>query len=103
MELVFLILFQRHHESVQFKIVSKLLNITFKDNLKNYNKVLQFVLLHVRGTKTIVKLIKGYRNFIKDHVSVPKTFAICSQGSKIFLTAPKSLLPDYPALKLTTP
>ena len=53
MVLVFLMLLQCHQESAQFNIISVLLNIIFKHNLK---ELLNFFLFSVRGTKTIVKL-----------------------------------------------
>ena len=56
MVLVFLMLFQCHQESAQFNIISVLLNIIFKHNLKELLNSLEFFLFSVRGTKTIVKL-----------------------------------------------
>ena len=56
MVLVFLMLFQCHQESAQFNIISVLLNIIFKHNLKELLNFLEFFLFSVRGTKTIVKL-----------------------------------------------
>ena len=85
MVLVFLMLFHGHQESAQFNIVSVLLNIIFKHNLKKLLKFLDFFLFNVKGKTTIVKLQngyknflsyfelcgKGYQNFLKDHVGVP--------------------------------
>ena len=56
MVLVFAMLFQCHQKSAQFNIVSVLLNIIFKHNLKKLLDSLEFFLFNVRGTKTIVKL-----------------------------------------------
>ena len=56
MILVFLMLFQYHQESAQFNIILVLLNIIFKHNFKKLLNSLEFFLVNVRGTKTIVKL-----------------------------------------------
>ena len=77
MVLVFLILFQCHQESAQFNIVLVLLNIILKRNLKELLNSLKFFLFNVRGTKTIVKLQKGYENFFS-------YFEFCGRGTKTF-------------------
>ena len=55
MVLVFVLLFQCHQESAQF-IVSVLLNIIFKHNLKKLLNSWELFLFNVSGTKIIVKL-----------------------------------------------
>ena len=56
MVLILLMLFQCHQESAQFNIVSLLLNMIFKHNLKKLLNSLEFFLFNARGMKTNVKL-----------------------------------------------
>ena len=77
MVLVFLMLLQGHQECGQFNIVSILLNILFKHNLKKLLNPLEFFLFNVRNTKTILKLQKGYENFLS-------YFELCGRGIKTF-------------------
>ena len=59
-------------------IVSVLLNSNFKHNLKIVNFVMsKLFMFNVRGTKIIVKLQKGYKNFLS-------YFELCGRGTKIF-------------------
>ena len=54
---VFLMLFHCHQESAQFNIISVLLSIIFKQNLKKTVKLFGiFCLFNVKRTKTMVKL-----------------------------------------------
>ena len=75
MILAFLVLFQYHQESAQFNIVLVLPIIIFKHYLKKLLNSLEFFLFTVRSTKTIVKLLKGYENFLGH-------FEICGRGTK---------------------
>ena len=98
MVLVLVMLLQCHQDSAQFNIVSVLLDIISKHNLKRLLNSFDFFLFNVISSKTIVKLQKryenvlsyfqfcgkGYQNFLKDHVGVPKPFARCFRGSNPF-------------------
>ena len=59
MVLVFLMLFQCHQESAQFNIVSLLLNIIFKHNLKKLLNSLEFSFVQRQGYENYCKVVKG--------------------------------------------
>ena len=63
MVLIFLMLPHCHQESAQFNIVSVLLNNIFKHNFKKLLNSFDFFWFNVRGTKSMVKLLKEYENF----------------------------------------
>ena len=106
MVLVLLMLLQCHQDSAQFNIVSVLLDIICKHNLKRLLNSFEFFLFNliVKLQKRYENVLsyfqlcgKGYQNFLKDHVGVPKPFARCFRGSKTFLTPQKSLRLWYSA------
>ena len=58
MVLVFLMLFQCHQESTQFNIVSVLLNIIFKHNLKKL-KLFGIFFVQCQGYENYYTVVKG--------------------------------------------
>ena len=65
MVLVFLMLFQCHQESTQFNIVSVLLNIIFKHNLKKLLNSLEFFFVQCQGYENYYKIVKGVRKLFE--------------------------------------
>ena len=65
MVLVFLMLFQCHQESAQFNIVSVLLNIICKHNLKKLLNSLEFVFVQCQGYENYCKVVKGVRKLFE--------------------------------------
>ena len=58
MVLVFLMLFQYDQESAQFNIVSVLLNIIFKHDLKTLLNSLEFFFVQCQGYENYCKVVK---------------------------------------------
>ena len=65
MVLVFLMLFQCHQESAQFNIVSLLLNIIFKHNLKKLLNSLEFCFVQRQGYENYCKVVKGVQKLFE--------------------------------------
>ena len=73
MVLVFLMLFQCHQESAEFNIVSVLLDIIFKHNLKKLLNSFEFFFVQCQGYENYCKVVKGYENFLS-------YFELCGKG-----------------------
>ena len=77
MVLVFLMLFQCHQESAQFNIVSVLLNIIFKHNLKILLNSLEFVFVQCQQDENYCEVVKGVQKLFV-------LFELCDRGTKTF-------------------
>ena len=65
MVLVFLMMFHCHQESAQFNIVSELLSIIFKHNLKKLLNSLEFLFfVQCQWYGNYCKVVKWYKNFL---------------------------------------
>ena len=58
-------LFKCHQESAQFNIVSVLLNISFKNNLKKLLNSLELFFAQCQGYENYCKFVKGARKLFE--------------------------------------